>query len=201
MDSSHFDSLIRSLTAARSRRGTMAALLGGALGLLGLSQTHSAGAGGACQPACGACQSCKKGRCHKGKHGKKRCQRGTCVATPPGTVSCGGACVDLASDPRNCGSCGTRCSVNQTCIAGSCRCTIYDVQGGRLCPIPDPNATCCAIGCACSPVSGDTIFEPATCRFISLPDCPPERHCIGPQCAACCPAGTTCDPATGRCLQ
>src|SRR3954447_26501582 len=199
MDPSCFDALTRSLSTAGSRRHALVVAVGGALGLLGLSQADDADADGACKPVCGACQTCQRGHCHKSKQGKKHCRRGTCVATPPGTVSCGGACVDLTSDPRNCGSCGTRCSVNQTCNAGTCTCTIFDVAGGRTCPIPNPNASCCTIGCACSPADPMNIFDPATCSFIAT--CPPDRQCIGPQCAACCPVGSTCEPSTGRCLQ
>ena len=169
MDSRRFDTLTRSLSSAGLRRHVLLAALGGALSLLGLSRAPVAVAGGACQPSCGACQRCQPGHCHKAKHGKKRCQRGTCVATLPGTVSCDGSCVDLTSDPHHCGSCGMRCSVNQTCTAGSCRCTIFDVAGGRVCPIPTPNATCCAagVGCACSPADPNNILDPTTCTFIS----------------------------------
>src|SRR5512133_2814516 len=87
MDPSRFDTLTRSLSTAGSRRHALVAAIGG-LGLIGLAQADGADADGACKPACGACQTCKTGHCHKSKQGKKRCRRGTCVANPPGTVSC-----------------------------------------------------------------------------------------------------------------
>jgi hypothetical protein len=43
------------------------------------------------------------------------CNAGKCGVTCGGILSlCNGACVDLATDPKNCGSCGT------TCDAGAC---------------------------------------------------------------------------------
>lgn len=38
-------------------------------------------------------------------------------------VACGGACVDLAADPSNCGQCGVACvlnNANAACLAGAC---------------------------------------------------------------------------------
>jgi hypothetical protein len=45
------------------------------------------------------------------------------VVAPPcpgGGVLCNGACVNIASDERNCGRCGRACSAIDTCIAGGC---------------------------------------------------------------------------------
>ena len=36
---------------------------------------------------------------------------------------CGGACVDLTSDSRNCGSCGTDCGPAASCMGGRCEAT------------------------------------------------------------------------------
>jgi hypothetical protein len=41
MDADRFDSLSRSLTDTPSRRGALAALLGGSLGLLGMTETDA----------------------------------------------------------------------------------------------------------------------------------------------------------------
>lgn len=35
--------------------------------------------------------------------------------------ACGGICVDLQSDPRNCGGCGSACPSGNTCTNGNCR--------------------------------------------------------------------------------
>ncbi len=37
-----------------------------------------------------------------------------------GDVACGGACVDIQSDPNNCGACSTACASGETCSAGVC---------------------------------------------------------------------------------
>ncbi len=127
------------------------------------------------------------------------CTGGVCgttsIAPPPmtcpsGTVMCGGACVNLQTDPRNCGSCGTRCQGYATCTAGVCGCFIGDCG--------DSKSSCCAVGSACACIGGTRYLDPTTCRIID--DCPAERQCIGPDCRTCCPVGSTCDPTTGTCL-
>src|SRR3954462_4977762 len=63
-------------------------------------------------------------------------------ATPPGTAdmavpctgtttACGGACVDLKSDARNCGACGTACASDESCSNGAC--TLMCATGKTLC--------------------------------------------------------------------
>ncbi len=42
---------------------------------------------------------------------------GTCAA---GYAQCGNECVDLSTDPGNCGSCGHSCPSGVACVAGSC---------------------------------------------------------------------------------
>src|SRR5882762_2664453 len=37
----------------------------------------------------------------------------------PGQMDCGG-CVDLQTDPNNCGACGHVCAAGDVCIAGTC---------------------------------------------------------------------------------
>ena len=55
---------------------------------------------GACDNACAPGQTCRPDS--KGK--------GECVC-PPGLALCGNACVNLTTDPKNCGACGNLCSV------------------------------------------------------------------------------------------
>lgn len=52
-------------------------------------------------------------------------------ACPGGMTACKGKCVDLDTDPQNCGSCGVACSPAADCV----------------------NATCTCSGCALSPLS------------------------------------------------
>ena len=35
-------------------------------------------------------------------------------------TTCGSACVDLTTDPNNCGACGNVCPATDTCVAGAC---------------------------------------------------------------------------------
>ena len=51
---------------------------------------------------------------------KPFCQTGVCMACPTGKSACGGACVDLTSDPSNCATCGTACGAGMSCIASTC---------------------------------------------------------------------------------
>jgi hypothetical protein len=34
---------------------------------------------------------------------------------------CGATCVDLATDPANCGACGAACGPTQMCIRAACQ--------------------------------------------------------------------------------
>ena len=36
-------------------------------------------------------------------------------------VACGGGCVNLQTDPSNCGTCGHKCGTNDTCVSGKCQ--------------------------------------------------------------------------------
>ncbi len=76
MDSQRFDDLSRTLATARSRRGALKTLAGGALGgLLGLVGVREAAA---------ACRAPKK-PCEKGRQCcTKRCKRGKCAPCPGG---------------------------------------------------------------------------------------------------------------------
>lgn len=49
-----------------------------------------------------------------------------------GVASCDGACIELASDPSNCGACGNVCASGQVCRGGSCadQGSIWPTLGG-----------------------------------------------------------------------
>ncbi|MDX2019617.1 MAG: MopE-related protein [Deltaproteobacteria bacterium] len=44
-----------------------------------------------------------------------------CSSCPPGTADCGGTCINLSTDAKHCGACGTTCGGGQTCSNGVCR--------------------------------------------------------------------------------
>ena len=215
MEPCRFDSLTRSLTVAGSRRAALGSLLVGTLGLLGLLSAH--GDDGAAHDALLKCKKLKgdrKQKCVK-KAKKHNALDAAKVAPPPpppsplpspqsplpppscpqGTTVCGSTCVIVATDPLNCGSCGQRCQINAVCAAGTCRCVI-DACG-------NPDRSCCPlspVGPTCSCQGGGFFVDPTSCAAVT--DCPPGSvECVGPQCQACCPSGSTCDTSTGTCLQ
>lgn len=110
MDAERFDTLVRFLTAAPSRRTMLGFAIGGALAPL-LSPADI-----------GAKKGKKKGR------GKKKRRNLSPPppppppsGCPPGTEACGGTCVNTSTDPFNCGGCGKRCQI-QMCdpSTGTC---------------------------------------------------------------------------------
>ena len=44
------------------------------------------------------------------------------LSCPAGLVLCNGSCVNLSTDPSNCGTCGNSCTAGQSCSNGSCGC-------------------------------------------------------------------------------
>jgi hypothetical protein len=70
------------------------------------------------------------------------CRSGSCVC-PTGRTHCGGRCVDLATEPVNCGACGHVCVVPATCAAGACECpggaTYCEAQGACVDTTSDAN--------------------------------------------------------------
>jgi hypothetical protein len=221
MDSARFDALARSLAITGSRRRALAVSLSGALGLLGLARPDAATAAKSrkCRPKCAECEKCQKGDCER-KNGKKVCKRGKCKPKPDGTAcaggkscqagicacavaECSGACVDTRSDPRDCGSCGKRCGVNEQCVAGQCRCP-HQSGGDEIC---SPGAICCPTKDDCTCIGGGQFLDPATCAAVE--ECPSDstpctstsNACLGTvSTRVCCPSGTTCT-AEGTCLQ
>jgi sugar lactone lactonase YvrE len=71
---------------------------------------------------CGSCYyNCGAGVAHA----HAACDAGQCgFGCNPGYTACGGACVDLATDPANCGGCGAPCGTNLLCRGGACTCLL-----------------------------------------------------------------------------
>jgi hypothetical protein len=92
------------------------------------------------------------------------CIAGKCmVATscPPGSDLCGpttgpAGCVNLKSDPSNCGVCGKSCEAGAFCLDGSCH-AYFPAPGCAACPC----AACVAAGTACCNLSGAPVCAPA----------------------------------------
>ncbi|HEU0114300.1 MAG TPA: MXAN_6577-like cysteine-rich protein [Thermomicrobiales bacterium] len=90
------------------------------------------------------------------------CAAGNCffrrAPAPPcdsGLTRCAAGCVNLASDPANCGACGTACAAGQTCFNGICanehRCDPGLTRCGDSCvDLATDAANCGACGVACA---------------------------------------------------
>lgn len=92
---------------------------------------------------------------------------------PEGEASCGGACIDVTSDPANCGGCGIACGPDQRCADGRCECVV----------------SLDACGAACVELSSDPMHCGACDNACAA-------LCAMGRCVDRCPAGTTeCDGA------
>jgi len=195
MDAERFDTLARSLTDARSRRGVLVSLLGGTLGLLGLADTTARNKKGKSKNTrgCLPCKRQKKGKCTgRLPDGSGcpdgTCQNGSCVAAalppspPPVTCQpnqrpCRGGCIPI-SDCCIATDCfpGTQCSGPAACdVTGSC---IYGSQTTNRTPCTDasPAGTCTgATPCSCR--SGVCTLCPTACSIHE--DCCGTEQCIG----------------------
>jgi hypothetical protein len=75
------------------------------------------------------------------------------VGCSSGQLACGGACVTVATDPLNCGGCGTKCGTSEACVDGKCTTTcpsgqsVCDNQCATL-QTDAKNCGACGKGCA-----------------------------------------------------
>ncbi|HOX47257.1 MAG TPA: hypothetical protein PK668_26930 [Myxococcota bacterium] len=67
------------------------------------------------------------------------------------TLGGGLGCVDLTSDPQNCGGCGLACGPDMGCVAGACQCSQLSGPG---CPADGPAPHCRGFQCACPDFAG-----------------------------------------------
>lgn len=88
---------------------------------------------------------------------------------PEGQAACDGACVDVLSNPAQCGACGVSCGAGQECVEGACRCT--------------NGLAACGVECV------DLQTDVAHCGACAS-DCG-DRFCADGTCADACPADTT----------
>lgn len=73
------------------------------------------------------------------------------AACPAGLAYCAGLCVDTASDPQNCGTCGNSCGPGGTCVATGCLCaTGATLCGARCADVTRDHESCGACGHACA---------------------------------------------------
>jgi hypothetical protein len=180
MDDRRFDSFVKALSSAGSRRGVLGIFGASALGLgafvrPGLSAAKKRNK--KCKKKCGPCKKCKKGKCKPKPDGTdcggtKVCQSGACMCP---TECCADAdCGGLRECVAN-GSCAVLCA-DIDCPTAACSCTT-SVEGSRH----------CIVGLDC-----DDLLQECT----STADCPPGQHC---QSTGCGPGGTLTDRCTPLC--
>src|SRR5687767_115473 len=70
------------------------------------------------------------------------------------TTSCAGGCVDIGTDPANCGTCGGRCTGADTCVDGACQSTGCPARetncSGECVDLKLSESSCGSCGNACS---------------------------------------------------
>ena len=87
-----------------------------------------------------------------------------------GLTLCGTQCVDLQTDPANCGSCGSACAEQRMCVTGACMCR----EGLTVC------------GSSCVNTSSD----PLNCGGCGIV-CEGGMVCSGSRCSLVCDEGLT----------
>ena len=176
MDGSHFDALTRSLIQDRSRRDALGALLGGTLGLLGLTASAAKKKGGKGKSK-GKGKKKKKKPCNASTCPNGCCQGGRCL---PGTSNT--ACEKHGVACENCSVQGEVCNQYQSC---QCDEDLCRKRGNHCCF----DGRCVAdgeFGVVCDCAGADMI-----CSGVSSKPC-----CAGYRCGAdhrCCgEKGTSC---------
>lgn len=144
-----------------------------------------------CGPSCTVCPV-------PAAHGTASCVDGQCqLACDGGYVPCPGSCVDINSDPDNCGSCGHACTGGQVCVNSNCGanpCNYgYHYCSGSGC-VSNTDVDHCGTSCTPCPSANGT----ATCDGVSCGiECDANYHECDGECvsnASVEHCGTSCTP-------
>ena len=199
MDDIQFDALTRAIGVQITRRLTVSALLGGALGLRDAGESQGKRKGKrtsrTCKPVCPECTTCTQSTCTK-KNGKKRCKKRTCQPKQEGTpcsVPTGGTCENgVCACPEHLsnvgGACG--CPAGLTNCAGVCTTLETDAANCGAC-----GTTCGAARTCCSGVCRNLNVDGANCGACGHACA--TNLCVHGACdcqflAMNCPAGCSC---------
>lgn len=190
MDEQRFDHLARTFAQSSSRRSVLKGILGGAAGgvlaLLGQGGAAAApGGNGNGNGNGGGGGTSKKPDC--------------CPASAPRL--CDTQCVDVDTDPNNCGGCGQTCAsgvcANGVCGTG-CRPgttqSCYDGPSGTLgVGICQAGVQTCQADGTWGPCQGEITPQPETCNGL-------DDNCDGLVDTNACAAGLTCCSGSGGCV-
>jgi hypothetical protein len=129
--------------------------------------------------------------------GNLSCVGGACTC-PSGQTFCDVTCVDLTSDPNNCGGCGTVCATGTECFKGACTNPCVALDQCHVAGTPDPTTGVCsnppaADGTACD--DGNACTQTDSCQ---------AGNCVGANPVVCaaqdeCHVPGVCAPTTGSC--
>lgn len=129
---------------------------------------------------------------------------------PSDQLLCGDRCTAVATDPANCGACGSPCAAGESCQAGACFCPWETTCDGACVDLASDPAHCGACGTACAdPLLCSTDDEgltacTASCAGTGQTAC--GRACVDLEthrqnCGACgrsCGSNERCE--RGRCV-
>jgi hypothetical protein len=123
---------------------------------------------------------------------------------PLGSFDCNGACVNLARDHANCGTCGNVCGAGQLCSVGSCVATcavgLTACAPGNCVDLKsDPNncnscGHACGAGMLCS--GGSCVADPCSTGACN---CPPGSTSCATECAITTDDPNHCGTCTVQC--
>ena len=179
MDGHEFDAWTRRFATATSRRAVLRGLIGGGAAALASRSSTTLGA--------------KADICHRTGNGSFELINVNTAALPDheahgdgylgtdahcsacgnacvaGQSCCAGSCVDLLSDPGNCGGCGTVCE-SGSCLDGGCGCAdgLTDCAGACVDTTSDPNH-CGACGAFCA--TGECFDSQCYCGEVPCGGC------------------------------
>lgn len=165
MEGSSFDRLTRRLAVTTSRRGGIAAIVAGALGIAGISAAEAVITG---PPGCGA-----TGRlCASGDD----CCSLRCIAKRDGTMRCARTSSNRKKKDRDgggtCQSEGDPCQSNADCCSGEYCIYNYDASTYTCKPCADVRDNCNS-----SVIGNDTLLIPCCGSLVCQTDGPSE-YCV-----------------------
>ncbi len=158
---------------------------------------------GSCGHACAPSEFCSLGEC------VETCTEAghrVCVSTDAlGTRH--QACVDLTSDPLNCGTCNARCGGGASCVDGTCACPSGQMTCGTGCvDVTTDVANCGACLNSCG-ADGTCAGGRCTACGTGLTSCGTPARCVDTDsstlhcgmCGHACPGGAVCNAGTCEC--